>query len=159
MNTSKLAIFFRFRNLRNAKCFISFFFIGGATKIWIPSYFGCFGSISVWLWHVDRRQTSATCPATHVTLTILHESFHGRVISLFSDQNWPAQSCDVIPMKVFCEVFLNFTLKPTSPRLPKHWSSKLNPELAKYQDIYAKPLLTISPPIPWLLFAYMLFRL
>lgn len=44
------------------------------------------------------QQDGATCHTARETMTVLHESFPGRVICRFGDQNWPPRSCDLTPL-------------------------------------------------------------
>lgn len=63
------------------------------------------------------QQDGATCHTTRETIQLLHESFPGRVISRFGDQNWPPRSCDLTPLDFFLWGFLKskvYAIKPTT---------------------------------------------
>lgn len=54
------------------------------------------------------QQDGATCHTSRETITLLHEKFPGRVISLRGgDQEWPARSCDLTPCDFFYGVMLS----------------------------------------------------
>jgi len=42
------------------------------------------------------QQDGATCHTARETIQLLHETFPGRVLSRFGDQNWPPRSPSVI---------------------------------------------------------------
>ncbi|XP_078047551.1 uncharacterized protein LOC144475472 [Augochlora pura] len=63
------------------------------------------------------QQDGATCHTARETIQLLHESFPGRVISRFGDQNWPPRSCDLTPLDFFLWGFLKskvYINKPTT---------------------------------------------
>ena len=63
------------------------------------------------------QQDGATCHTARKTIQLLHESFPGRVISRFGDQNWPPRSSDLTPLDFFLWCFLKsnvFAIKPTT---------------------------------------------
>lgn len=63
------------------------------------------------------QQDGATCHTARETIQLLHESFPGRVISRFGDQNWPPRSCDLTPLDFFLWGFLKskvYANKPTT---------------------------------------------
>ena len=45
----------------------------------------------------------------------MHETFPGRVISHFGDQNWPPRSCDLIPLDFFLWGFLKSRVYVNQP--------------------------------------------
>ncbi|KAK9510942.1 hypothetical protein O3M35_005613 [Rhynocoris fuscipes] len=47
------------------------------------------------------QQDGATCHTARETLQLMHETFPGRVLSRFGDQNWPPRSCDLTPLDFF----------------------------------------------------------
>ncbi|XP_078032646.1 uncharacterized protein LOC144467630 [Augochlora pura] len=63
------------------------------------------------------QQDGTTCHTARETIQLLHESFPGRVISRFGDQNWPPRSCDLTPLDFFLWGFLKskvYINKPTT---------------------------------------------
>ena len=46
-------------------------------------------------------QDDATCHRANETIQLLHETFPGRVLSRFGDQNWSLRSCDLVPLDFF----------------------------------------------------------
>ena len=57
------------------------------------------------------------CHTANETIQLLHETFPGRILSHFGDQNWPPRSCDLTPLDFFllfevkglCQQFHNHT--------------------------------------------------
>ena len=47
------------------------------------------------------QQDDATCHTANETIQLPHETFPGRVLSRFGDQNWPPRSCDLTPLDFF----------------------------------------------------------
>ena len=47
------------------------------------------------------QQDDATCHTADETIQSPHETFPGRVLSRFGDQNWPPRSCDLTPLDFF----------------------------------------------------------
>jgi len=47
------------------------------------------------------QQDGATCHTARKKIQLLHETFPGRVISRFGDQNWPHRSCDLPPLDFY----------------------------------------------------------
>ena len=52
------------------------------------------------------QQDGATCHTARATIESLQEIFPGRVISRWSDENWPPRSCDLTPCDFFLWGFL-----------------------------------------------------
>ena len=46
------------------------------------------------------QQDDATCHTATETMQLLHETFPGRILSHFDDQNWPSR-CDLTPLDFF----------------------------------------------------------
>ena len=68
------------------------------------------------------QQDGATCHTARETIQLLHQSFPGRVISRFGDQNWPPRSCDLTPLDFFLWGFLKsmvYANKPTTTQALK----------------------------------------
>lgn len=68
------------------------------------------------------QQDGATCHTARETLQLLHETFPGRVLSRFGDQNWPPRSCDLTPLDFFLWGYLKsqvYVNKPTTTRALK----------------------------------------
>ena len=68
------------------------------------------------------QQDGATCHTARETIQLLHQSFPGRVISRFGDQNWPRRSCDLTPLDFFLWGFLKsmvYANKPTTTQALK----------------------------------------
>ena len=51
------------------------------------------------------QQDDATCHTANETIQLPHETFPGRVLSRFADQNWPPRSCDLTPLDFFLLLF------------------------------------------------------
>ena len=51
------------------------------------------------------QQDNATCYIANETIQLLHETFPGRVLSRFGDQNWLPRSCDLTPLNFFLWLF------------------------------------------------------
>ena len=47
------------------------------------------------------QRDDATCHTADETIQLPHETFPGRVLSRFGDQNWPPRSCDLTPLDFF----------------------------------------------------------
>ena len=52
------------------------------------------------------QQDDATCHTANEMIQLPHETFPGRVLSRFDDQNWPAGSCDLTPLDFFLRDYL-----------------------------------------------------
>ncbi|CAF4889820.1 unnamed protein product [Pieris macdunnoughi] len=68
------------------------------------------------------QQDGAKCHTARETIQLLHQSFPGRVISRFGDQNWPPRSCDLTPLDFFLWGFLKsmvYANKPTTTQALK----------------------------------------
>ena len=65
------------------------------------------------------QQDDATCHTADETIQSPHETFPGRVLSRFGDQNWPPRSCDLTPLDFFLWGYLKskvYVNNPTTTR-------------------------------------------
>ena len=61
------------------------------------------------------QQDDATCHTTDETIQLPHETFPGRVLSRFGDQNWPPRSCDLTPLDFFLWGYLKSKVYVNNP--------------------------------------------
>ncbi|XP_018359883.1 PREDICTED: uncharacterized protein LOC108759083 [Trachymyrmex cornetzi] len=84
------------------------------------------------------QQDGATCHTARETIQLLHETFPGRVLSRFGDQNWPPRSCDLTPLDFFLWSYLKskvYVNKPTITRALqeeiKRCTNEIQPQLCR----------------------------
>ena len=61
------------------------------------------------------QQDGATCHIANETIQLLHETFPGRVLSRFDDQNWPPRLCDLTPLDFFLWGYLKSKVYVNNP--------------------------------------------
>ena len=82
------------------------------------------------------RRDDATRRTADETIRLPHETFPGRVLSRFGDQNWPPGSCDLTPLDFFLRGYSKRKVRVDNPRA--HYERKLNAASTKFSRDYAE---------------------
>ena len=61
------------------------------------------------------QRDDATCHTANETIQLPHETFPGRVLSRFGDQNWPPRSCDLTSLDFFLWGYLKSKIYVNDP--------------------------------------------
>ena len=85
-------------------------------------------------------QDDATCHTVNETIQLLHETFPGRVLSPFGDQNWPPKSRDLTLLDFFLWGYLKSMIYVNNHTCIREikCKRKLNAALTKFTHNYAE---------------------
>ena len=77
------------------------------------------------IWPIWFQQDDATCYTANKTIQLLHETFPGRVLFRFGDQNWPPRSCDLTPLDFFLWGYLKSKIYVNNPTTTRALQEKI----------------------------------
>ena len=90
------------------------------------------------------QQDDATCHTANETIQLLQETFPGRVLSCFDDQNWSSRSCNLTPLDFLIWGYLKSKVYVNIPQPHVHYQRKLNATSMKFSYNYAERSWKIS---------------
>ena len=77
------------------------------------------------------QQDSATCHTNGVNMSLLQETFPGRVIFCRGDINWPSRSCDLTPLDFIVSGYAKDRVYADKPSTLEHLKTNIHQVMVK----------------------------